>query len=360
MYYKANKSLVGFFMDYQMLNQMRIFTLLTILNLPLLKLYSQGCCSGGSGSPIAGGASQGVLQERQFEIAPNYQYTGTNKFMVGDKDTTKLFDYLFSNYLYMRFAYGVTDRFTMSIESGYFFNKTQYGFQKSDTIKSSGIGDLIIFPRYSVYTRNTEKTRTEITLGMGMKIPLGKHNDSTLVFTDQNTGQKYYTTSPPTVQTTTGANDFIFYSFVYRGYPETKFRVFTNILYIKKGWNSLGQKFGDYASVGLFASKTVFKKLGITLQIRGEWVDSMKYDKNIDMLALYNIDVKSTGSKKVFFAPQLSFTQNDFTIYAMSEIPLYQYLNGTQVASQQQFTAGISYRFFVKRKVKPTEPDKLN
>jgi hypothetical protein len=44
----------------------------------------------------------------------------------------------------------------------------------------------------------------------------------------------------------------------------------------------------------------------------------------------------------------------------MSEIPLYQYLNGTQVASQQQFTAGISYRFFVKRKVKPTEPDKLN
>lgn len=168
---------------------MRILTLLTILNLPLLKLYSQGCCSGGSGSPIAGGASQGVLQERQFEIAPNYQYTGTNKFMVGDKDTTKLFDYLFSNYLYMRFAYGVTDRFTMSIESGYFFNKTQYGFQKSDTIKSSGIGDLIIFPRYSVYTRNTEKTRTEITLGMGMKIPLGKHNDSTLVFTDQNTGQ---------------------------------------------------------------------------------------------------------------------------------------------------------------------------
>ena len=41
----------------------------------------------------------------------------------------------------------------------------------------------------------------------------------------------------------------------------------------------------------------------------------------------------------------MSFSHNNFTIYALSEIPLYQYLNGTQVASQHQVTAGISYRF---------------
>ena len=320
------------------------------------QIFSQGCCSGGSGSPIAGGASQGVLKGRQIEIAANYQYSGTNRFMTDDKDTAKLFDYLYTNYLYTRLAYGVTDKLTMSIESGYFFNKTQYGLQKSDTITSSGIGDLIIFPRYSIYNRNTEKTRTEITLGLGIKIPLGKYNDSTKVFTDPNTGQKYYTTSPPTVQPTTGSQDFIFYGFLYRGYPEKKFRVFANMLYIKKGWNSLGQKFGDYASVGLFAGTTFFNKLGVTIQVRGEWVDSMKYDKNIDMLALYNIDVRSTGSKKIFFAPQVSFTHKNFTIYTLREIPLYQFLNGTQVASQVQYTAGISYRFFLKEKL-PKEVD---
>ena len=53
---------------------------------------------------------------------------------------------------------------------------------------------------------------------------------------------------------------------------------------------------------------------------------------------------KGTG-RKIFFVPQLSFTHENFTIYALSEIPLYQYLNGTQVGSQHQFTAGISYRF---------------
>ena len=317
-----------------------------------LKISSQGCCSGGSGSPIAGGASQGVLQDRQMEISANYQYLSSNKFQVGDRDTAKLFDNLYSNYLYARLAYGVTKNLTISIESGYFLNKTQIGLHKSDTIKSSGFGDLIIFPRYDILNRTTENTRSEITLGMGYKIPVGKYNDSTLVYTNPYTGQKYYTTSPPTVQPTNGSQDFIFYGFTFREYTKKKFRIFANALYIKKGWNPLGQKFGDYSSIGLFVGKTFFKKLGVTLQVKGEHVSKMKYDKNVDMLALYNIDVKSTGSRKIFFVPQLSFTNKNFTVYALSEIPVYQFVYGTQVASQNQLTVGLTYRFYT---VKPKE-----
>lgn len=313
------------------------------------RVYSQGCCSGGSGSPIAGGTSQGVLLDRQVEIAANYQHINTNKFLVGDKDTTALFDNFNSNYLYLRLAYGITKDLTMSIESGYFINKTQIGLNKADTVKSGGIGDLILFPRYDIYNRTTETKRTEVTIGLGFKIPLGLYNDSTLVYTNPTTGQKFYTTSPPTVQPTTGSNDFIFYGFLFRGYPIKNFRIFANMLYVKKGWNPLGQKFGDYASIGLFAGKTIFKKLGVTLQVKGEWVNKMQYDKNIDMLALYNIDVMSTGSKAIFLVPQLNFSQNNFTVYALSEIPLYQYLNGTQVASSMQATVGVSYRFYAAK-----------
>ena len=309
------------------------------------QIHPQGCCSGGSGSPIAGGASQGVLQDRQVEIAANYQYLSTNKFYVKDRDTVSMFDNLSSNYLYFRLAYGVTKNLTMSVETGYFINKTQIGLNRVDTFASSGIADLILFPRYDILNRTTETRRTEITLGLGLKIPLGKYDDSTHIYTSPTTGKKYYTTSPPTVQPTNGSNDFIFYGFFYRGFPLKNFRLFSNLIYIRKGWNPLGQKFGDYASVGLFASQTFFKKLGVTLQVKGEWIDSMQYDKNVDMLALYNVNVTSTGGRKIFFVPQLSFTHENFTIYALSEIPLYQYVNGTQVGSQYQFTAGISYRF---------------
>jgi hypothetical protein len=337
---------------------MRFFIIAIVLICISGNLQSQGCCSGGSGSPIAGGASQGVLQDRQVEIAGNYQNVQTNRFFVKDRDTASLFDKFNSNYLYLRLAYGITKDFTMSVESGYFINKTQVGKDRSDTITSSGIGDLILFPRYDIYNHTEDRTRTEITLGLGYKIPLGKYDDSTVVYTDPRTGRKYYTTSPPTVQSTNGSNDLIFYGLLYRGYPHKNFRVFSNIMYLRKGWNPLGQKFGDYASVGLFAGKTFFRKLGVTLQLKGEWVGKMQYDKNVDMLALYNIDVKSTGSRKVFFVPQLSYTYKNLIVYALSEFPLYQYVNGTQVGSQFQGTVGVSYRFYTaKSKIKTIDTD---
>jgi hypothetical protein len=307
--------------------------------------FAQGCCSGGSGSPVAGGTSQGVLADRQAEIAMNYQYINSDKFLTGDKPVMNFLKNYNTEYLYSRFAYGVTKSFTMSLESGYFLNKTQIGLG-NDKVTGSGIGDLIIFPRYDVYTHNTEKTRDEITVGIGDKIPIGKYLDSSVVFTDPITGKNYYTPKPPAVMSTNGSNDFIFYGFAFRGYPEKKFRLFTSILYVRKGWNPLGQKFGDYASVGLFAGKTFFKKLGVTLQLKGEWVDIMKYNHNIDMLARYNLDVTSTGGKRVLFVPQLGYSYKSFSFFALSEIPLYQYVNGTAIASQYLFTFGVSYRFF--------------
>ena len=47
-------------------------------------VFSQGCCSGGAGSPIAGGAATGVLQENQMEVSINYQYNKSNKFFFSN------------------------------------------------------------------------------------------------------------------------------------------------------------------------------------------------------------------------------------------------------------------------------------
>jgi hypothetical protein len=120
------------------------------------------------------------------------------------------------------------------------------------------------------------------------------------------------------------------------------------VLYVKKGWNSLGQRFGDYASIGLFAGKTFFRNLGVTAQVKGEWIDRMKYDPKIDMLASYNLDVNSTGGKRVLIVPQVSYSIRTFSFFLLSEIPVYQYVNGKSIASQYLFTAGFSYRFFLK------------
>jgi hypothetical protein len=53
------------------------------------QLFSQGCCSGGSGSPIAGGSSQSVLQKGQMEIGSNYQYALSSKVFTGSVADTE-------------------------------------------------------------------------------------------------------------------------------------------------------------------------------------------------------------------------------------------------------------------------------
>ena len=57
-----------------------------------------------------------------------------------------------------------------------------------------------------------------------LKIPLGKYNDSSLVYEDPFTGQKQFTTSAPTVQPTNGSHDLFFYGFAMRDYKKLQFK----------------------------------------------------------------------------------------------------------------------------------------
>jgi hypothetical protein len=326
---------------------MRLFLFTIISFLINSNILAQGCCSGGAGSPIAGGAATGVLQENQMEISLNYQFNQSNKFFNEHKEAIPLFSDLSSDYLFFRTDYGVSKKLTLSIASGYYLDKSLIETDNADTTSSSGLGDLIIFPRYSIYNKTTNFKRTEIAIGLGLKIPLGAHNDSTLTYSDQWIGD-IYQTNPPTVQTTSGSNDFMFYSFFFREFQKRKLRLFMTALHVKKGFNPSGIKYGDYTSIGFFASKTFFYRWGVTSQIKAENIGQIKAAENIDLEGFYNISPESTGSKKWFFIPQLSYSQNGLTVFATSEIPLYQYLNGTQVGSQHQFTFGVNYRFLTK------------
>ena len=333
---------------------MRFISIIVIALFAYNYSSGQGCCSGGAGSPIAGGAATGVLQKNQMEFSAIYQHSKSNKFFTGDHYTDPLFNNFHSNYLYFRIDYGMSDKLTISVASGYYLNKTLNELESDKELSSEGIGDLLIIPRYDIYNKTKNKKQTEITLGMGLKIPLGSHSESYLVFTHPTVGD-VYTILPPTVQTSTGSNDFLFNAFFFRGYQVKKLRVFANSIYIRKGYNDLGIKFGDYASLGLFIGKTFFGNLGITMQVKGEWVGKMEAGEGIDLLAEYNIDQESTGSRKIFFVPQISYTVKSLTGFVTSEIPLYQHLEGTQIGSQYQLTFGLSYRFFVKKPIPEVE-----
>jgi len=317
-------------------------------------LHAQ-CCAGGSGSCIAGGASQGVLQHGQWELNTNFQFISSDEFYKNDKHVDSgSYDSYSSEYEYFRLAYGVTKDFTISLESGYYIGKKEVGLHNNPltTYTSKGFGDLIIFPRYDVLNRKLKNGSAEITLGLGYKIPLGSYNDSA-GFVEQFSGDTYYVIKPQSVQLSSGAQDIVFFTFLSRSFEKPDFRIFANAMYIKKGWNPNGEKLGDFFSVGLFAGKTFFEKLGVTLQVRYEEVDRMQINDAVLMFGKPStVNPDATGYKKVFLTPQVSYTLGNFTVYANTDLPLYQYVytepHYTQVGSEYTTTVGLSYRFFTR------------
>ena len=327
--------------------------------------FSQGCCSGGGSNPIAGGAATGVLQQYQMEVSLNYQANQSNKFFQGTEEVEQegIYDKLSSNYLFLRTDYGISKKLTLSLATGYHLNKALKEKDTTTTLSNSGMGDIIIFPKYDIYNETNGNIRNEITLGVGAKLPIGSHTDTVA------SGSTIPDYLPPMVQLSTGGTDIMLYALYFREYKKQKFRVFANSLYIRKGYNSLDDKFGDYTSLSLFVSKTVSRKWGLTTQLKGEWIGQLnakqskldRFENSNDWLTEFEAETffekqKATGGKKVFFIPQLSYSQNGITIFATSEIPLYQNLNGYQFASQQQFTVGVNYRFLTKECEDPLTP----
>ncbi len=339
---------------------MKYSFLIVLLALCYTNLSFAQCCSGGSGSPIAGGTSQGVLMKSQLELNTNIQFIQSDNFFSGSKrdNGNKYFDKYSSLYQYFRVAYGVTPDLTMSVEGGNYFFKEETGLNgdPETTYNSKGFGDLILFPRYRVFNYCTGKTTNEITVGLGFKIPVGTYNDST-IRTEPFSGETYYVTNPQSVQLSSGSQDFIFYTFLYRGYPQKKFRLFANMIYVKKGWNPLGEKIGDFASIGVFAGKTFFKSLGTTIQLRFETVKKMQLNENILLYAYPSYDPEATGYKKVFVSPQVSYSFNNLSVYGVADIPVYQHLTKTQVGTQYQFTVGLSYKLMTAKNKKPATGD---
>jgi len=316
--------------------------------------FSQGCCSGGGSNPIAGGTATGVLQKYQMEVSLNYQNNTSSTFFEGTEEVSQegIYDKLSSEYLFLRTDYGISKKLTLSLATGYHLNKTLSYKGQDTSASSSGMGDIIIFPRYDIYNETKGNIRSEITLGIGLKIPIGSHTDTMEIRPD------IWDLIPPTIQLSTGGTDLMLYSFFFREYKKQKFRLFVNSLYIRKGYNSLDEKFGDYTSVSLFASKTLFRKWGLTTQLKGVSIgqlqinqakkDKFELDENYFEKITWEEKRDATGSEKLIFIPQISYSKNNFTFFATSEIPLYQNLKGVQFASENQFTVGINYRFLTK------------
>ena len=302
---------------------------------------SAQCCAVGGGNPMASDLSQSVLPKGTLEVGVAGQFIHTTRFLNYREPDTSYLDSYTSQYLYPRVSYGVTPDLTISVEAGYFLRKEQTGSHPTDNITSKGIGDLIVMPRLQLFNRN----HTEITAGIGIKVPLGSYNDS-LGYIEPFSGNEYFMPKPPAMQGSTGSNDFVFNIFGMRRFDGGSWRVFSNFTYILRGWNPLGERFGDVATFSLFGGRAVGERMMVLVHAKYEWIGEMSLNPDIMMFTFPNYDPEATGSKKLFCMPQVNYRLGEgLHAFVFAEIPLWQHVNKIQMASQIMATAGISYRF---------------
>ena len=336
----------------------RLFILFFTLSASVfLPTVSKGqCCAGGSGCTIAGSAGQGVFQKRQLEVSSSFQFIHTNSFYKANKPANyeeRTFDSFESTYQYFKVGYGVTDRFSLSLETGYYVKKKETGFEGNPltTYSSQGFGDLLIFPKYNVLNHQAANHHDELTVGLGFKLPLGSYSDSTGNI-EPFSGNIFYVTNPTAVQLSSGAQDLVFHTLYSRRYMTQQLSFLASGFYIVKGYNPNGEKQGNYASLALIVSKTFFKAMGIGLQARYEQVQRMQINESVFLYGRpSNYYPEATGYKKVFLTPQVTYGKGRFSAFASYDIPVYQYLNTspyyTQAASDFQANIGIAYRFSI-------------
>ena len=297
------------------------------------------CCS--PGTPIGGTSALGVLDKQSTKIFLYYKYGYSGRYFEGSKpaesQSIKNGNY---NYTGISLAFGIAEKITTEIETGYFINKTQNYVENIIPNQQIGKGltDVTLGFKVNFY-RNLEK-QLEITSGVGIKFAIGS-------YTQSNNGAIL----PRDLQPTTGSTDFIHILFLYKGYVEKHLRFFINNRIEFKRQNPETYKYGNLYATSFFTSYSLSPGWNIITAIRSEIRERDTRSSTGFGIQIDNEREKviQSGSQKVFIVPQLSYSfGKDWILSVLVDIPVYQYYNDKQLASSYAVSLSISKEF--KRK----------
>ncbi len=283
------------------------------------------CCS--PGNPIGGGGVLGVLPSGEGRLIANYAYSRSGTYMQGSEEVEPFFvESGFFHHASLNGAYAISNYATIESELTYFISKVQEYVEGSrpSSRRGFGVGDWSATLHVSLL--GGRQTRTEITTGAGLKVPIGTYR--------QKRGGGLL---PLDIQPTTGAVDFIHEFFVYRGFLDKGLHLFAVNRIEWKTSNPDGYRYGNLYATSLFASVN----LGL------QWVGGVQARTEIrgrDRRPSGRIPV--TGSTKLYITPQVSFAlTRSLAVTVLADLPVYQRYNGGQLGSTGGFSVGLIRNF---------------
>jgi hypothetical protein len=292
-------------------------------------LLSSQCLS--SVNPVGGSDNLLVLEKNALRVISFYKSGQGKQYYEGSQHSDfDLISRAYYNYLSAVVGYGITGNLTLEIESGYFFNKTQdYDVGQGYRLTGKGLSNFVALARHGVYSDHTHRFYT--TAGWGVKVPSSRN----LQLAD-------YVKLPVEVQPTLGAYGGVFTASVVKENSFTGMRYFLTT----RMEAHLSNKEDYRPGTGIYTSVYVSKHL-MYPWLKGDWTAIIQlkneirgYDK------MENIRKVSSGSVLFFAVPQLNYSWREkWNVSALTDLPLYQYFNGTQLGAGTGFSLIVSRTF---------------
>ncbi len=302
-----------------------------ILTLALSFQAAAQCCS--AGNPLAGTGFESESTKNQWQISTAYKYSLSDQFYYHDYKVDNPYieksNFSFQN---LMVSYGITNRWSLSAEAGYFYNKSQ-NLHFPDglyDLGTNGFGDVSVNIKYLAFRKS--KPATMLSFAVGSKIPVGAFEQSVDGIT-----------IPVSLQPSSGAFKYTA-SVYFQRLSKNKKLGFASQGFLELSSeinkNYLIYRYGPYLRLNAGVMRQITPKLSFSLfgvyDYRGK--DTRELGQIVDQ----------SGSIAVYLQPWIQYTfRKDRVVFANVEKPIYRYFFGEQMGNKM--AVQIGFRMFYQR-----------
>jgi len=282
-------------------------------------------------NPVGGTDNLLVLKKNAFRVISFYKNgRGSHYFEGSQRADFNLISKAHYNYFSTILGFGVTEKLTLEMESGYFINKTQkYDVGEGYRLTGSGFSNFIALAKQSLFTDPSK--RFFLTAALGAKIP-----------STRNLQYVNHVKLPVEVQPTLGSYGAVF------SFSLVKEDSFHGLRYFltSRAETHLPNKENYQPGTVVFSSAYVSKHL-MYPWLKGDWTAIFQLKNEIRTYDRMNKHRKESSGSLLFFAvPQINYVlSKKWYLSAMVDIPVYQYFNGTQLGAGTGWTLVLSRVF---------------
>ncbi|MEX0647469.1 MAG: hypothetical protein WEA56_10020 [Balneolaceae bacterium] len=311
----------------------KLFLVFFLLLLTSGQMISNAQTCSCAGAPLLASQNYGITNSGNVVIGITHEYNDISDLYAGaavldDQNSSRT-----TNSTLFEINYGITRRFSISGTFSYVSKNRVTGLQgaNSEDVTTRGLGDGIFLLKY-VLKESSLASQYNIVLGSGIKAPFGttsiRHNNL-LMNADMQPGS--------------GAWDAVLWSYFSTSFvPHTDMSLFAVNSYRFTGSNDrFGEndryRFGNEWVSALGAAIPITDQLGSSAIFRFRHTTQDQRNEH---------QMPNTGGTWLMINPVISYKLTDQLSFTLgSQIPLYQYLKGTQPTTSYTLSISAFYNF---------------